>query len=46
MNPFDESPDEPSSVSSPLRIFLNRIFIGSALVFYLLGAAWGLGWLK
>lgn len=43
MNPFDESPDAPPS---PLRIFLNRVFIGSALLAYLLGAAWGLGWLR
>lgn len=54
--PFDppESPDEPTPVSSPLRIFLNRLFVGSTLVFYLLDAAWGLlgnplvagGWLR
>lgn len=34
MNVFDHLPDESTPISSPLRIFLNVIFVGSALLAY------------
>jgi hypothetical protein len=44
-NPLD--PPEPDSVDpSPLRIIRNAAFVYLGLIFYLLGAAWGLGWLR
>lgn len=45
MNIFDPPPEPDDEGGSIFLIIRNSIFVWGGIAFYLLGAAWGLGWL-